>query len=164
MGKKLKLEVKSDHIPFTDSILKQFLYNQFNSYFDNLTIVFFNYTDYFHLDKFTIFNRLTISYTLHWFDSLKQFLNNQFNNYFDNLTIVFFLTLTDHFHQDKFTTLNRLTIFQSSTLLQLEFYYQVNKLNNTSIKTIKEIIITAIQQIRSKSKQRVTFQRIFLIY
>ena len=64
-------------------------------------------------------------------------------------------TFTDHFQQDKFTTFNLLTRFQSSTQLQLEIYYHVKKL------TMEEKIIAAIQHIRSKSKQRVTSQRIF---
>ena len=62
---------------------------------------------------------------------------------------------TDHFQQDKFATFNLLTRFQSSTQLQLQIYYHVKKL------TMEEKIIAAIQYIRSKSKQRVTSQRIF---
>ena len=64
-------------------------------------------------------------------------------------------SLTDHFQKDKFTTFNLLTRFQSSTQLQLQIYYHVKKL------TMEEKIIAAIQYIRSKSKQRVTSQRIF---
>ena len=64
-------------------------------------------------------------------------------------------SFTDHFQQDKFTTFNLLTRFQSSTQLQLQIYYHVKKL------TMEEKIIAAIQYIRSKSKQRVTSQRIF---
>ena len=48
-----------------------------------------------------------------------------------------------------------LTRFQSSTQLQLQIYYHVKKL------TVEEKIVAAIQYIRSKSKQRVTSQRIF---
>ena len=64
-------------------------------------------------------------------------------------------TFIDHFQQDTFTIFNLLTRFQSSTQLQLEIYYHLKKL------TIEEKIISAIQHIRSKSKQRVTSQRIF---
>ena len=48
-----------------------------------------------------------------------------------------------------------LTRFQSSTQLELEIYYHVKKL------TMEEKAIAAIQQIRSRSRQRVTLQRIF---
>ena len=64
-------------------------------------------------------------------------------------------SFTDHFQQDKFTTFNLLTRFQSSTQLQLQIYYHVKKL------TMEKKIIAAIQYICSKSKQRVTSQRIF---
>ena len=64
-------------------------------------------------------------------------------------------SFTDHFQQDKFTTFNLLTRFQSLTQLQLQIYYHVKKL------TMEEKIIAAIQHILSKSKQRVTSQRIF---
>ena len=48
-----------------------------------------------------------------------------------------------------------LTRFQSSTQLQLQIYYHAKKL------TVEEKIIAVIEYIRSKSKQRVTSQRIF---
>ena len=64
-------------------------------------------------------------------------------------------SFTDHFQQDKFTTSNLLTRFQNSTQLQLQIYYHFKKL------TMEENIFAAIQHILSKSKQRVTSQRIF---
>ena len=84
---------------------------------------------------------------------------NQFDSNFDNLKIVFLLLLII-FSKIKFTTFDRLTRFQSSSQLQLEFYYHFKKLNMHHL-TMEEKIITAIQNIRSKSKQRVTSQRIF---
>ena len=53
-----------------------------------------------------------------------------------------------------------LTRFQSSTQLELEFYYHVKKLINSSL-NYRRKIINAIQHIRSKSKQRIISQRIF---
>ena len=45
--------------------------------------------------------------------------------------------------------------FKVTTQLQLEIHYHVKKL------TMEEKVMAAIQHIRSKSKQRVTSQRIF---
>ena len=64
--------------------------------------------------------------------AINSYTINQFDSYFDNWTIVL-LTFTDRFHQDKSTTFNRFTRFQRLTQLQLEFYYHVKKLNNTSL-------------------------------
>ena len=65
LGKKLKLQVKSDHMPVTDSYRN----NRFNSNFDNLKIVFFTFTDHFQQNE---------SYNMHnWFttfQSSSQFL------------------------------------------------------------------------------------------
>ena len=65
------------------------------------------------------------------------------------------LTFTDHFQQDKFTTFNLLTRFQSYNTVTLEIYYHVKKL------TMEEKFIASVQHIRSKSKQKVTSQKIF---
>ena len=47
MGKKLKVQVKSDHMP----VINSYTINEFYSNFDNLTIVFLTFTDHFHQDK-----------------------------------------------------------------------------------------------------------------
>ena len=65
------------------------------------------------------------------------------------------LTFTDHFQQDKFTTFKLLTRFQSYNTVTLEIYYHVKKL------TMEEKFIASVQHIRSKSKQKVTSQKIF---
>ena len=67
-------------------VIDSYIINQFDSYFDNLTIFFFIYTDHFHQDKFAVLNRPTS-----------------------------FFTFTDHFHQDKSTIFNKFKRFQSST-------------------------------------------------
>ena len=82
---------------------------------------------------------------------------NQFDSNFDNLKIVFLLLLII-FSKIKFTTCDRLTRFQSSSQLQLEFYYHFKKLNMHHL-TME--IEHASLNYRSKSKQRVTSQRIF---